>query len=303
MPLLPSATPVLNRQMRLFWITAAALTFAFALPLFRLVLHAARTDIQSHILLVPFVSWYLMRVARQDDRSASIQSAPFRPSPLAAGASALLASIVLAGFCFYRRSPAFDANDALSLSTLSYLLFLLAVVLATLGWPALKARLFPAFFLIFLIPIPTAVLDTVSAGLQHASADVSDVIFRLIGMPVLRDGLSFKLPRLTIFVANECSGIRSTLVLFMTSLVAGYLLLRNPIHRAILAFIVFPLGVARNAFRITTISWLTVNVDSGIIDSPLHHRGGPLFFAISLIPMLLLVYWFRLRDRRAPATA
>ena len=30
-----------------------------------------------------------------------------------------------------------------------------------------------------------------------------------------------------------------------------------------------------------------------MIDSPIHHRGGPVFFVLSLIPLFLLVVWLR----------
>mgnify|MGYP003908365983 CR=1 FL=1 len=38
---------------------------------------------------------------------------------------------------------------------------------------------------------------------------------------MFRDGLVFKLPGIEMQVAQECSGIRSSLVLFITGLVAG----------------------------------------------------------------------------------
>jgi len=118
-------------------------------------------------------------------------------------------------------------------------------------------------------------------------------------MPVLRDDLSFQLPGLRIFVAEECSGIRSTLVLFITSVLGSYLFLQRRWTRLVFVLAVFPIGVFRNALRITTISWLTVNVDPGIIDSALHHRGGPIFFVISLIPLFGLLWWLRRIERRS----
>jgi exosortase/archaeosortase family protein len=94
-------------------------------------------------------------------------------------------------------------------------------------------------------------------------------------------------------VAPECSGIRSTLVLFITSLVAGQLFLRSRWKRALFALAVIPLGIFRNAFRIVTIGELCIHVDPGFIDSPIHHRGGPIFFVISMVPFILLLYYLR----------
>jgi hypothetical protein len=40
-----------------------------------------------------------------------------------------------------------------------------------------------------------------------------------------------------------------------------------------------------------------------MIDSPIHHKGGPLFFALSLIPLYLLLWWLRrqVQPVKAPA--
>lgn len=34
-----------------------------------------------------------------------------------------------------------------------------------------------------------------------------------------------------------------------------------------------------------------------MIDSSIHHRGGPIFFALSLIPLFLLLVWLRRQER------
>jgi exosortase/archaeosortase family protein len=109
--------------------------------------------------------------------------------------------------------------------------------------------------------------------------------------------LLFHLPGIVIEVAKECSGIHSSLVLFVTSLLAGHLFLRSPWKKATLALAVVPLGIARNGIRIFTISWLCVHVDPAMIDSPIHHRGGPIFFVLSLVPFLAFLFILRRLER------
>jgi exosortase/archaeosortase family protein len=53
------------------------------------------------------------------------------------------------------------------------------------------------------------------------------------------------------------------------------------------------LGILRNGFRIYVLSMLSSHWDPRVIDSPLHHKGGPIFFVISLIPFFLLLFWLR----------
>jgi len=40
-----------------------------------------------------------------------------------------------------------------------------------------------------------------------------------------------------------------------------------------------------------------------MIDSPIHHSGGPLFFVLSLVPFFLLLIWLRRSERRGHPSA
>ena len=77
------------------------------------------------------------------------------------------------------------------------------------------------------------------------------------------------------------------------TLAASYLFLKSPWRRAILIAFVIPLAVVRNGFRIWVIGLLCVEIGPQMIDSAIHHQGGPLFFALSLIPLFLLLWWLR----------
>jgi exosortase/archaeosortase family protein len=60
---------------------------------------------------------------------------------------------------------------------------------------------------------------------------------------------------------------------------------------------VIPLAIVRNAFRILVIGLLCVHVGPQMIDSIIHRRGGPLFFALSLGPLFLLLVWLRRQEK------
>ncbi len=129
-------------------------------------------------------------------------------------------------------------------------------------------------------------------------------MFGVVGAPLYLAGRIFHLfhPRMNIEVAPVCSGIHSSLVLFMTSLLAGNMMLTSRWKRAWLALLVIPLAILRNAFRIFSICELCIHFGPQMIDSPIHHRGGPIFFALSLVPFFLLLYYFIKLERRSPAT-
>jgi exosortase len=134
--------------------------------------------------------------------------------------------------------------------------------------------------------------------LVRGSAEASAILLKLSGTPFYREGPVFQLPGIAIQVAEECSGIHSTLVLFITSLLAGNLFLRSSWSRAVLAAAVLPVGILRNGLRICTIALLSVHLGPEMIDSPIHRRGGPVFFVLSLFLLGILVALLRWVERR-----
>jgi exosortase len=150
-----------------------------------------------------------------------------------------------------------------------------------------------------MVPLPDTVVVTLEDMLMRGSAWLSHMLFQWTGTPVFRAGQVMELPGMTLEVARNCSGLRSSLVLFITSLIASYLFLSSSWHRTLLVALVIPLGIFRNAIRVLVIGLLCVHQGPQMIDSWIHHRGGPVFFAVSLIPLFLAAAWFRHRERKA----
>ena len=286
-----------ERQKRLFLggaCFAIVLVAAFAQPLLMLINHAARSQLHSYILLVPFVSAYLLYIRRDQLPKNYVVDVPLAIISLAGGFGVLAFTYCLT---FAGRAPAI--NDRLALLTLSFLCCLAAGGFFFFGRTWMRAAAFPLAYLIFMVPMPDAMADALETASKYASAEVANVLFHLSGTPFLRAGLFFQLPNITIEVAQECSGIRSSWVLLMTSILAGNLFLKTPWRRFVLVAFVIPLGILRNGFRILVIGLLCVNVGPQMIHSLIHRRGGPLFFALPLIPLLLVLWWLRRGDVRA----
>ena len=281
-------------RLKLLAICGITLGSCFAKPLLDLIRFALASELYSYILLVPFISGYLIWSNR---RNLALDSKPVRAyaiPPLLIGAGILAAYRVAVGAGW---RPGLESY--LALMMFSLLGFLVSAALFCLGPASLRRAAFPSALLICAIPLPTRLLEAIVAFLQHGSAEVASWLFTLSGMPFLRNDTSFQLPGMSLEVAPECSGIRSTLVLFITSLVAGYLFLRSPWRRALLTLAVIPLALLRNGFRVFTIGQLCVQIGPQMIHSPIHKRGGPLFFALSLIPFFLLLLWLCKRERRS----
>jgi exosortase len=226
----------------------------------------------SHIILVPFITAYLLYL----NRHAVLRHAEptLRGGVLLAGIGAI---VVWVGRSMV--SPAF-AEYQLSLAMLGLAILWISAFVLRYGVRAMHVVRFPFALLVFIIPLPPIALDAIVTFLQKTSAHASAVLFEIIGMPFVRDGVTFLLPGLTIQVAPECSGIRSSLALLISGLVMAYLVLRTTWARLTLALVIIPLAIVKNAVRIVLLSWLAVHIDSRFITGSALHEGGgiPIFF-------------------------
>jgi exosortase C (VPDSG-CTERM-specific) len=275
---------------RLLGVGAVALSLCvlFARPLVALAAHAAQSDLNSHILLVPFVSAYLVYLRRDLLPRDYTCSWGWAMIPLVAGGGALAGAWIPDLF-----GAPLSQNDYLALVTFSLLCFLATGGLLFLGKKWMVAAAFPFTFLIFMVPMPDRMADALETASELASTEAASFFFDLAGTPVLRDGTTFQLPNIAIRVAKECSGIRSSWVLIVTSLLAANLFLHSTWRRVVLVCLVIPLGILRNGFRIMVVGLLCVHLGPQMIHSVIHRHGGPLFFALSLIPLFLLLWWLR----------
>ena len=282
-----AAEPSDSRRLIAFVVFEVVLTVAFAQPLVALATYAIGTDIHSHIMLIPFVSAYLLYNKRKQLPEAYESSVGCASILSAAGIVALFA----AGSAF--GANPLSHNNYFSFVTLSFICLVCSGGFLFLGRKWMAAATFPFAFLVFMIPLPDGIVEWLETASQLASAEVTALLFQIAGTPVLRDGTVFQLPGIVIEVAQECSGIRSSWVLFTTSILASYLFLRTGWRRAVLVLLVIPLAILRNGLRILVIGVLCVQFGPQMINSVIHHRGGPFFFALSLIPLLLLLWWLR----------
>jgi exosortase C (VPDSG-CTERM-specific) len=291
------STPSNHGKKWRFWSGACfliVLLAAFGQGLLALLNYAARSDLYSYILLVPFVSAYLLYLRR--DQLPKNYVTDFR---LAIVLLATGACILVFSYSSNFTERALADHDRLTLLTLSFLCCLAAGGFFFFGRDWMRSAAFPLAYLIFMVPMPDAIRDALESASKSASAEVANLLFHSSGTPFLRDRAVFQLPNITIEVAQECSGIRSSWVLLMTSILAANLFLKTWWRRMVFVALVIPLGILRNGFRILVIGLLCANIGPRMIHSTIHTRGGPFFFALSLIPFLLLLWWLHKGESRS----
>lgn len=238
----------------------------------------------SHIVLIPILCLYMLYL-RREAIFATVEWSPFLGSILiVAGGAVLLAA----------QEPRSDTVNSFSSAILAFVMMCWGAFLFCYGIQAFRAATFGLGLMVFIIPFPDFVLNTIVRFLQRGSADAVDLLFSTLGIPVFREEFIFTLSDFTILIAEECSGIRSFLSLVIISLVAGHWFLTSGWTKAALVVVLIPMAIIKNAFRIVGLALLANYVDPTFItDSALHRSSGIPLFLISLVVLFGIVLIFR----------
>ncbi len=188
----------------------------------------------------------------------------------------------------------------LSLAMFALVTWWMASVVFCFGWRAVQSFALPLCFLFLLVPVPNAVLSVLVRWLQYGSAWTAAWLFRVAGEPVQRSGIFISLAKLNIEVAEECSSIRSSCLLAITTIVLAQLFLRSWWRKALLIAAAIPLSVAKNGLRIFTIAELGTRVDPGFLNGKLHHEGGIVFLGIAAAAVVAILLLLRRTELRVP---
>ena len=249
----------------------------------------------SHLVLVPLVTGYLIFMSRKVIFSDVKYVFP-------AGMTLITMGVILY-LIGLNQASSFKQNDYLSLISFSVIVSWIGGFVLFYGVQAFQKAAFPLLFLVFMVPIPTLVINKIVFILQSASAEVTYGFFKVVGVPVFREGFLFHLPGVSIEVAEQCSGIRSTLALFITSILAGHLFLETGWKKVVLTLAIFPITVFKNGLRIVTLSLLGTYVDEKILtQSLLHSSGGIPFFLLALLFLAPILWFLRKSEKRGVDT-
>jgi exosortase len=216
--------------------------------------------------------------------------------------SVFLAIAVLIACSALVWSASLPSDAQLSIRMFALVLSWIGAFVLCFGSRASRSVLFPLLFLFGLVPLPQLVLNEVVALLQQGSAWTAYVFFAAFGVPVARDGVLLTIPGLTLQVAQECSSIRSSSMLLVTTMVLAQLILRSPWRKALVIGCAVPLSIAKNGLRIFSIGMLGTRVDPVYITGRFHHQGGIIFFAIALIVIFALLWILRRGEGSSPTS-
>lgn len=215
---------------------------------------------------VPIASLYFVYMKRKELSALS-------PSSSWAGLVLLLLSIIL----FLLGNLATEYF----IMRFSMLVVFGGIILFLLGKEFFKVLLFPVIFLIFMIPIPSVLMDRITFPMQLFASKVAANTLYVIGIPVLREGNVMVLANTSLEVAEACSGIRSLISLLGLSVLFAYLTQKITSKRVILILSTFPIAIIANAARVAGTGILAHHYGDSVAQGFFHGFSGWILFAVA----------------------
>jgi len=267
------------------WLFVALLAAVFAPAVLALSEAWSRLDYYSHGYLVPVAALsaaaarrgLLLRLPAERDRRGLL-------------GLALALALDLLG----------TAGSLLWLQGLAVVLAVASAVLYLRGLAWLRALVFPVAFLVFMVPLPDAVVTPVIGGLQLFVSTAAVGLLHGVGVAVLREGNVILLPGgESLFVAEACSGITSVLTLLSLSVLFAYFSERSLARRAVLVAFVVPVALVANLLRVvgTVLASRAFGVEA-VIRASVHDVAGVFVYVLAC---LALIGVGRLMRRMKPA--
>lgn len=275
------------------WVVASLLAAGVALLYVPAYLELARTlwatDEQGHGPIILAVSLWLLFGKRHDLAALRPQPLPWLGWPLLVFALALFALG--------------QSQDIIMFEIGAQILLLSALLLVFRGMPSLKAAWFPLFFMLFMVPLPDALVAAVTAPLKSAVSAVASNILYQLGYPVGRSGVVLTVGPYQLLVADACAGLNSMFTLEALGMLYMNLMRYTSSARNIaLALLLVPTAFMANIVRVMILVLVTYHFGDAAGQGFVHGFAGMVLFIVALSFMLVLdqVLGFFFSNSKAP---
>jgi exosortase B len=176
------------------------------------------------------------------------------------------------------------SQDVLMFDAGSQIFVVSGVLLLYWGVAGLKTMWFPLFFLLFLIPLPAAVVDAATGPLKSAVSMVAEQVLFFAGYPVGRSGVTLTVGPYQLLVADACAGLNSIFALEAVGVFYMSIVLHPSKWRNILlASLILPISFVSNVLRVVALVLVTYYFGDEAGQGFVHDFAGILLFAVATL--------------------
>jgi exosortase B len=180
---------------------------------------------------------------------------------------------------------AFGRTQGIQMFEVGSLIWLVvAALLLFRGSAAIKLVWFPLFFMLFMVPLPGVVVDTLTQPMKLAVSTVAEWILWNVGYPVARTGVILQVGPYQLLVADACAGLNTLLTLEALGLLYLNLVRHESAMRNItLAILIVPISFAANVIRVIALTLITYHFGDEAGQGFLHGFAGMVLFMAALM--------------------
>lgn len=169
----------------------------------------------------------------------------------------------------------------------------IAVIAALLilfkGTAAVRLAWFPLFFLLFMIPLPGALVAAVTTPLKAAVSYIAEVLMYQLGYPIARSGVVLHVGQYQLLVADACAGLNSMFTLEALGLLYMNLMNYTSVRRNVaLALLLIPIAFCANIVRVMILVLVTFHFGDEAGQGFVHGFAGMVLFLVALSLMLVV---------------
>lgn len=247
-------------------------------PVFYKLAHTVwNTDEQGHGPIIIGVVIWLLWLRRDEFRVASAVGQP-------AGVGGWL--VLLLGLLTYligriQNIVTFEMGAAIPLIT--------GVLAVTFGWRVVRVAAFPIFFILFAVPLPGAVVDTLTQPLKQAVSWAAEGILYNLGYPISRTGVILRVGQYQLLVADACAGLNSMFTLEALGLlymnIVGH---TSKVRNVLLAILIIPMSFIANIIRVMILVLVTYHFGDEAGQGVVHGAAGMVLFGVALVLMFII---------------
>lgn len=214
----------------------------------------------SHGFIIPFIAIYLVWIKKD----------------LFVGIPKECARIAGLSFCFFAGCLLFFGRRSaiIQIETLSLFFMLPGLVLYFYGWKQLRYLVFPILYLNFMISWAEIIFDKIHFPFQLIAAKIAAMLLEIYNIPAFLSGKYIQLPNITLFVAEECSGVRFFSAVLALAIPLVYMTQKTYLR----AFVVIVFGVAitifANGLRVSVAGVMGYHFGPELLHGPGHIFRG-----------------------------
>ena len=181
------------------------------------------------------------------------------------------------------------SQDILLFEIGSLIWLLIGILLLTRGGTAVSTQWFALFFMLFMIPLPQQIVDTVTMPMKMAVSYAAEQILFGVGYPIARTGVILQIGQYQLLVADACAGLHTLFTLEALGLLYLNIVRHDSWFRNVtLAILIVPISFSANVFRVMVLTLITYHFGDEAGQGFLHGVAGMVLF-LSALTLIIAV--------------